>query len=170
MIRGKAILQLNLSLVDPLYGGIGTYRYKINQPMNASHIKMHSKSRSIKLQKIVAIAVGNNGIRDVKLWSRSKHKKIFERMANSLLAVNISGSPAVAARWKAAKKYFFLLRSLPYRRRWLLSIGAYSFCQQENERLTANMHLTVNMRLIGIPLITMGGVIIINTSGLEYCR
>ena len=48
-----------------------------------------------------------------------------------------------------------------YRRRWLLSIGAYSFSQQENERLTANM------RLIGIPLINMGGVIIIlwNTAG-----
>ena len=44
---------------------------------------------------------------------------------------------------------------------WLLSIGAYSFSQQENERLTANM------RLIGIPLINMGGVIIIlwNTAG-----
>ena len=42
---------------------------------------------------------------------------------------------------------------LSYRRRWLLSIGAYSFSQQENERLTANM------RLIGIPLINMGGVI-----------
>ena len=55
---------------------------------------------------------------------------------------------------------------LAYRRRWLLSVGAYSFCQQENERLTANM------RLIGIPLITIGGVIIINASGvqyLEYC-
>ena len=51
-----------------------------------------------------------------------------------------------------------------YRRRWLLSIGAYSFCQQENERLTANMHLKE------IPLITMGGVIVINASGLEYCR
>ena len=38
-----------------------------------------------------------------------------------------------------------------YRRRWLLSVGAYSFSQQENERLTANM------RLIGVPLITMGG-------------
>ena len=48
-----------------------------------------------------------------------------------------------------------------YRRRWLLSVGAYSFSQQENERLTANM------RLIGIPLINMGGVIIIlcNTAG-----
>ena len=51
-----------------------------------------------------------------------------------------------------------------YRRRWLLSVGAYSFCQQENERLTANM------RLIGIPLITMGRVVIINASGLEYGR
>ena len=30
------------------------------------------------------------------------------------LAVNISGSPAVGARWKAAKKYILLLRSLPY--------------------------------------------------------
>ena len=49
-----------------------------------------------------------------------------------------------------------------YRRRWLLSVGAYSFCQQENKRLTANM------RLIGIPLITMGGVIIINASGVQY--
>ena len=50
---------------------------------------------------------------------------------------------------------------LIYRRRWLLSTGAYSFSQQENERLTANM------RLIGIPLINMGGVIIIlwNTAG-----
>ena len=47
-------------------------------------------------------------------------------------------------------------------RRWLLSVGAYSFCQQENERLTANMCL------IGIPLITMGGVIIINASGVQY--
>ena len=48
-----------------------------------------------------------------------------------------------------------------YRRRWLLSVGAYSFSQQENERLTANM------RLIGIPMINMGGVIIIlwNTAG-----
>ena len=48
-----------------------------------------------------------------------------------------------------------------YRRRWLLSVGAYSFSQQENERLTANM------RLIGIPLINMGGVIIIlwNSAG-----
>ena len=35
-------------------------------------------------------------------------------------------------------------------------------CQQENERLTANM------RLIRIPLITMGGVIIINASGVQY--
>ena len=69
------------------------------------------------------------------------------------------------------------LRSLEftgYRRRWLLSVGAYSFCQQENESLTvnmcltANMRLTVNMRLIGIPLITMGGVIIINASGVQY--
>ena len=50
-------------------------------------------------------------------------------------------------------------------RRWLLSVGAYSFCQQENERLTVNMRLTVYMRLIGMPLITMGGVIIINASG-----
>ena len=48
-----------------------------------------------------------------------------------------------------------------YRRRWLLSVGAYSFSQQENERLTANM------RLIGIPLITMGGVIIINAIACE---
>ena len=32
-----------------------------------------------------------------------------------------------------------------YRRRWLLSVGAYSFCQQENERLTANMRLTANI-------------------------
>ena len=55
-----------------------------------------------------------------------------------------------------------------YRRHWLLSVGAYSFCQQENERLTANMCLTENMRLIGIPLITMGGVIIINASGVQY--
>ena len=55
-----------------------------------------------------------------------------------------------------------------YRRRWLLSVGAYSFCQQENERLTVNMRLTANMHLIGIPLITMGGVIIINASGVQY--
>ena len=55
-----------------------------------------------------------------------------------------------------------------YRRHWLLSVGAYSFCQQENERLRANMRLTANMHLIGIPLITMGGVIIINASCLEY--
>ena len=52
-----------------------------------------------------------------------------------------------------------------YRRRWLLSVGAYSFCQQQNERLTANMRLAANMRLIGIPSITMGGVILINASG-----
>ena len=58
---------------------------------------------------------------------------------------------------------FIKIYSIHYRRRWLLSVGAYSFCQQENERLTANM------RLIGIPSITMGGVIIINASGLEYC-
>ena len=57
---------------------------------------------------------------------------------------------------------------ITYRRRWLLSVGAYSFCQQENERLTANMHLTANMRLIGIPLITMGGVIKMNASGVQY--
>ena len=50
---------------------------------------------------------------------------------------------------------------LAYRRRWLLSVGAYSFSQQENERLTANM------RLIGIPLITMGGVIMINAIACE---
>ena len=50
----------------------------------------------------------------------------------------------------------FIKKVLRYRRRWLLSVGAYSFSQQENERLTANM------RLIAIPLITMGGVIIIN--------
>ena len=55
-----------------------------------------------------------------------------------------------------------------YRRHWLLSIGAYSFCQQENEHLTANMRLTANMHLIGITLITMGGVIIINGSGVQY--
>ena len=48
-----------------------------------------------------------------------------------------------------------------YRRRWLLSVGAYSFSQQENKRLTANM------RLIGIPLITMSGVIIINAIACE---
>ena len=48
-----------------------------------------------------------------------------------------------------------------YRRRWLLSVGAYSFSQQENERLTANM------RLIAIPLITMGGVIIINAIAVK---
>ena len=41
-------------------------------------------------------------------------KKFFETMANSLLAVNISGSPAVGAICKAVKKYIFLLRSLPY--------------------------------------------------------
>ena len=41
-------------------------------------------------------------------------KKIFEKIANGLLAVNISGSPAVGARWKAAKKYILLLRSLIY--------------------------------------------------------
>ena len=63
-----------------------------------------------------------------------------------------------------------ILPVMIYRRRWLLSVGAYSFCQQENERLTVNMRLTANMRLIGIPLITMGGVIIVNASGLEYCR
>ena len=40
-------------------------------------------------------------------------KKICEKMANCLLAVNISGSPAVGARWKAAKKYILLLRSQP---------------------------------------------------------
>ena len=58
-----------------------------------------------------------------------------------------------------------LYETLYYRRRWLLSVGAYSFCQQENEHLTANMRLTANMHLIGIPSITMGGVIIINASG-----
>ena len=41
-------------------------------------------------------------------------KTFFETMANGLLAVNISGSPAVGARWKAAENYIFLLRSLPY--------------------------------------------------------
>ena len=60
-------------------------------------------------------------------------------------------------------KFFFkdIVWLVNYRRRWLLSVGAYSFSQQENERLTANM------RLIGIPLINMGGVIIIlwNTAG-----
>ena len=61
--------------------------------------------------------------------------------------------------------FYFLHK---YRRRWLLSVGAYSFCQQENERLTANMRLIANMHLIGIPLITMGGVIIINVSGVQY--
>ena len=35
-------------------------------------------------------------------------KKCFEKMANDLLAVNISGSTAVGARWKAEKKYFLL--------------------------------------------------------------
>ena len=34
-------------------------------------------------------------------------KKCFEKMANGLLAVNISGSPAVGARWKAEKKKIF---------------------------------------------------------------
>ena len=42
------------------------------------------------------------------------NKKFLEKMANGLLAVNISGSPVVGARWKATKKYIFLLRSLPY--------------------------------------------------------
>ena len=35
-------------------------------------------------------------------------KKLFETMANG-----ISGSPLVGARRKTAKKYIFLLRSLP---------------------------------------------------------
>ena len=48
------------------------------------------------------------------LGSRSQQKKCFEKMANGLLAVNISGSPAVGARWKAEKKYTLLPRSLPY--------------------------------------------------------
>ena len=65
--------------------------------------------------------------------------------------------------WKNSYKSLKRVK-MGYRRRWLLSVGAYSFCQQENERLTANM------RLIGIPLITMGGVVIINASGLEYGR
>ena len=33
-------------------------------------------------------------------------------MANGLQGVNISGSPAVVAKWKVAKKYILLLRSL----------------------------------------------------------
>ena len=41
-------------------------------------------------------------------------KKCFEKMANDLLTLNISGSPAVGARWKAEKKYILLLRRLPY--------------------------------------------------------
>ena len=41
-------------------------------------------------------------------------KKFFKKMANGLLAVNISGSAVVIARWKAAKKYLLLLRRLPY--------------------------------------------------------
>ena len=57
---------------------------------------------------------------------------------------------------------------MQYRRRWLLSVGASSFSQQENERLTTNMRLTANMRLIGMPFINMGGVIIINASGVQY--
>ena len=40
-------------------------------------------------------------------------KNFFKTMANGLLAVNISGSPAVGTRWKAAKKHIFLLRSQP---------------------------------------------------------
>ena len=35
------------------------------------------------------------------------NKKIFKKMANGLLSQNISGSPAVGARWKATKKLFF---------------------------------------------------------------
>ena len=38
-------------------------------------------------------------------------KKIVENMANDLLAVNISGSPADG---RQRKNIFFLLRSLPY--------------------------------------------------------
>ena len=64
---------------------------------------------------------------------------------------------------RLASKYLIILKllQLQYHRRWLLSVGAYSFSQQENERLTANM------RLLGIPLINMGGVIIIlwNSAG-----
>ena len=41
-------------------------------------------------------------------------KKCFEKMANGLLAANISGFPAVGERWKAEKKYILLLRRLPY--------------------------------------------------------
>ena len=41
-------------------------------------------------------------------------KKNFEKIVNGLLAENISGSPAVVVRWKAAKKYILLLRILPY--------------------------------------------------------
>ena len=49
-------------------------------------------------------------------------KNFFEKMVNGLLAVNISGSPAVVTRWKAAKKYVFLLRSLPLSSK---SLGIY---------------------------------------------
>ena len=70
-------------------------------------------------------------------------------------------SPLLPARAGEQGNVIGLVSVYIYRRRWLLSIGAYSFSQQENERLTANMHL------IGIPLINMGGVIIIlrNTAG-----
>ena len=34
-------------------------------------------------------------------------KKIFEKMANGLFAVNISCSLAVGVRWKAAKSIFY---------------------------------------------------------------
>ena len=32
-------------------------------------------------------------------------KEMFQKMANGLQGVNISGSPAVVAKWKTAKKY-----------------------------------------------------------------
>ena len=40
-------------------------------------------------------------------------KNFFEKKANSLLALNITGSLAVAARYKAVKNYIFLVRSQP---------------------------------------------------------
>ena len=41
-------------------------------------------------------------------------KNFFEIKANSLLALNITGSLAAAARYKAVKNYIFLVRSRPY--------------------------------------------------------
>ena len=66
--------------------------------------------------------VGNYGNCDVKLGSQSQQKKFFEKMANGLFALNISGSLAVGARWKAAKKYIFSTEKPTI---YLKSLGIY---------------------------------------------